>query len=44
MENLKLQQLTQSLYDLIELRVPNIFDRRDMYDLLDEIDKIKRYQ
>ena len=38
---MKLQELTQKLYDLIESNVSDGLIRMEMYDLLDEIEQLK---
>ena len=39
---MKMQQLTQKLYDLIETNVSDGFTRMEMYDLLEEIEELKK--
>ena len=40
--NMKLEELTQHLYNLIELNVSDGFARMEMYDLLDEIENLQK--
>jgi len=39
---MKLEQITQQLYNLIESNVSDGFVRAEMYDLLDEIENIEK--
>jgi len=39
---MKLQELTQHLYNLIESNVSDGFTRMEMFDLLDEIEQLKK--
>jgi len=38
---MKLEQITQQLYNLIESNVSDGFTRMEMYDLLEEIEQLK---
>jgi len=39
---MKLEELTQQLYNLIESNVSDAFARAEMYNLLDEIEELKK--
>ena len=43
MENLSTQELTQKMYELIELNVSDAFERNDMFNIVDELESRLQY-